>query len=135
MKTALVAFQALDLSSNVIKVALLLVLLLFTHALQVSWDSLPTGIALGFAVNGCVEITASAMFSKLDRIYYVDIDVLRMAGFHICVVIWLVYALMPERPTAVGAPWIANSRSRVLEPGTPKGCEIMSCSYSSVVVS
>jgi hypothetical protein len=97
MNAVFAAFQALDFSTNVINVSLLLVLILFTRALHISWRSLPAGIALGLAVSGCKEIAAAALLSKLDASHYVRIDVLRMAGFHLWVVIWLLYIWFAER--------------------------------------
>lgn len=94
------AFQTLDFSSNVIEIGLLIVMLLFTRALRVSWGSLPAGIVLGFAVSASTEIACAALLSVLDRHQYTQIDSLRLLGFHICVVIWLVYILLPQDSAA-----------------------------------
>lgn len=90
------AFQTLDFSSNVIAFGLLIVLLIFTRALQISWRTLPAGIALGLAITGCAEITGSALLSHATRAQHTEIDSFQLVGFCGCVVIWLVYMLLPD---------------------------------------
>lgn len=94
-RRVMAAFETLDFSSNLIKVGLLLVLVLFTRALQISWRSLPAGIALGFSVTGAAEILAAVLLAKLGHSYYRRVDLFRMAAFHISVLIWLVYIFAP----------------------------------------
>lgn len=92
------AFQALDLPTNAIKLGLLLTLVLFARALRISWRSLPAGIALGFAISASAELAAAPLFSELGSSYYARIDVLRLIGFHACVLIWLIYIFLPSKP-------------------------------------
>ncbi len=92
------AFQVLDFSSSILLVGLLLTVLTFTRALHISWRSLPAGIVLGFAVSAIVELGASPLFSTLGPNYYGSIDVFRLMGFHIAVLIWLVYVFLPSKP-------------------------------------
>ena len=89
-------FQALNFSANLTKIGLLLALILLTRTLGISWRSLPAGIALGFGISASAEIAGSALLSLLQREAYIDL--IRMAAFHICVLIWLIYLLLPERP-------------------------------------
>jgi hypothetical protein len=93
-------FQTLALSANLIEVALLLTLLVFTSALGISWRSLPAGIALGLGVSAAAELGASALLSQFGRSGYVTTDLIRTIAFSICVLIWLVYVLLPERTKA-----------------------------------
>jgi hypothetical protein len=91
-------FQMVDFSGNLIKLGLLLALLFFTRALRISWRSLPAGIALGFGVYASVELSAATLFSVFGHgKNLVLLDAVRMAAFHVCVVIWLVYILLPEK--------------------------------------
>jgi hypothetical protein len=94
-------FQTLAFSANLIKIGLLFALLLFTGALGLSWRSLPAGIALGFGISAAAELGASALLSELGRSGYLSMDLIRMASFHICVVVWLVYVLLPEKPKSL----------------------------------
>jgi hypothetical protein len=96
LERVMAAFQALDFSSSIIAFGLLTVLLIFTRALQISWHSLPTGIALGLAVTGSTEIAGSALLSVTTRAQYMEIDSARLTGFVVCVLIWLVYILLPD---------------------------------------
>ena len=97
-------FAVLDFSTSVLQVGLLLVLFLFSRALGISWRSLPVGIAVGLGIVGCVELSAAPLFSVFSH-RYVLIDVIRMSGFHVCVLVWLFYLLLPERgPKLAGEP-------------------------------
>jgi hypothetical protein len=96
VRRVMAVFQTLDFSSSLIKIGLLLVLLLFTRALHISWRRLPTGIALGFAISASIEMAAAAFLSA-GHSAYVRIDILRMAAFHISVLVWLIYIFLPER--------------------------------------
>src|SRR5437763_10590296 len=96
MQRVMNVFEVLNFSSIVINLGLLVVLLLFTRALHVAWKSLPVGIVLGFGISSSVEMIASTLISG-SRASYINIDYLRMAAFHACVLVWLVYTLRPER--------------------------------------
>lgn len=92
-------FQTMNFSGSLIEIGLVLALLLFTRALQISWRSLPAGVVLGFGVYGSVELAAAALppvFRHGKSLVF--LDVARMAAFHVCVLIWLVYIFLPEKP-------------------------------------
>ena len=98
-------FQVLDFSSSVLQVGLLVVLFLFSRVLHVSWRSFPVGIALGFGILGCVELAAAALLPAFGPRGYAAIDVARLMGFHVCVLVWLGYLVFPERgPKFAGKP-------------------------------
>lgn len=98
MERVMSAFQTLDFSSSLIKVGLLLVLVLFTSVLDISWRSLSAGIALGFGISATAEMAASALLSALGKSGYITIDAIRMSAFHVCVLVWLIYIFLPEKP-------------------------------------
>jgi hypothetical protein len=98
---AMKAFQVLDFSSSVLQVGLLVALLVFARALQISWRSLSAGVALGFAISASAELAAAPLFSELGPSYYGRIDILRLAGFHGGVLIWLIYIFLPRKPPSV----------------------------------
>jgi hypothetical protein len=101
LRRVMKTFQTVDFSLNLIIIGLLLALLLFSRVLQISWRSLPTGIALGFGVYASAEIAASSLLSLLGRPGYVTVDLVRMAAFHMCVVVWSVYIFFrPEAPAS-----------------------------------
>lgn len=102
-------FQVLDFSANFLKLGLILVLLVFSKALAVSWRSLSAGIALGFGIVAACELVGSALIS-VPEAGLIHIDLVRMVGFHLCVLTWLVYILLPEMP-----PREANLRESDLQ--------------------
>lgn len=103
------AFQVLDFSASVLQVGLLLILFLFSRVLRISWRGFPVGIAIGLGIVGCAELSASGLLSVLGARQYVAIDVLRMAAFHVCVLVWLGYLIFSERgPKFAGAPLQAS---------------------------
>jgi hypothetical protein len=104
MERLISIFQTLDFTSNLIKLGLLLVMLLFTRALHISWRTLPAGIVLGFGISACTDMAGSALLSAVGKSGYVVVDLIGMSAFHLCAAIWLVYILLPERlPRFVGA--------------------------------
>ena len=100
------AFQILDFASNLIATGLLLALILCARALRISWRALPAGIALGFGINATGELCGSALLSVLvGRNGYVATDFIRTGSYHLCVLIWSIYILRPERlPSFKGKP-------------------------------
>ncbi|HZP17661.1 MAG TPA: hypothetical protein VFB00_06840 [Terriglobales bacterium] len=94
------AFEILNFSSNLVKVGLLLSLLLFSRVLQLSWKNVSAGIVLGFGVSAAAEMIGSALISTLGKAGYVQIDLIRMTAFHVCALIWTIYAFLPERAPA-----------------------------------
>jgi hypothetical protein len=96
MQRVMNVFEVLNFSSSVINLGLLVALLLFTRALHVAWKSLPAGVVLGFGISSSVEMIASSLIS-LGKTSYINIDYMRMAAFHACVLVWLVYTFRQER--------------------------------------
>ena len=94
------AFQTLQFSANLVKLGLLLVLLVCTIALKISWKSLPAGLALGFGIQSASEMGASALYSALYPAFgkagLLKVDMIGMVAFLFCTIIWLVYILRPE---------------------------------------
>jgi hypothetical protein len=82
-----------------VQTGLLLTLLLFTRAFRISWSSLAAGIALGLGIASSTEIAAAALLSALGNHYYFRIDTMRMAGFHVSVLVWLTYICLPNKRT------------------------------------
>ena len=96
MQRVMNVFQVLNFSFSVINLGLLVVLILFTRALAVSWKSLPAGVVLGFGISSTVEMIASALISVLGKAGYVNLDYLRMGAYHACVLVWLVYTIRAD---------------------------------------
>src|SRR5262249_33063387 len=73
-------------------------LLLLSRVLYISWRGLPAGLALGFGIDSCTELSAAPLFSVFGRAGYVPLDLVRQGAFHVCVVIWLIYIFLPTPP-------------------------------------
>lgn len=84
------AFQTLNLSVNLVKVGFLAALVVLTRLLSISWKGLSAGISLGFGISAAAELGATALFTTSGS---VTPDIIRMAAFHLCVVIWIIYIL------------------------------------------
>ena len=91
------ALQVVDFSSSVIRCGVGIVLFLFTRALQISWRSRSAGIALGFGILASTELVGAGVRGAFGRSAHIAVDLLQMAGFHVGVVVWLVYLFLPER--------------------------------------
>lgn len=91
-------YEILNFSSGLILMGLLVVLFAFSRALRISWLSWMVGIALGFGISTCVDLSSSAWRSAFGRTAFIGADVAQGIAFHLCVVVWLVYLLLPERP-------------------------------------
>ena len=90
-------FHTLGFGMNVITIGFLLGMALYTRVLGISWRGLPAGIALGFGVVAATDLAALPLMAQLGRSTYIPIDVIRLISFHCCVIIWLVYLLLPEK--------------------------------------
>lgn len=91
-------FQALTLSVNLIKVGFLVALILLTRLLNISWKGLPAGITLGFGISAAAEFGATALLTTNAN---VTADIIRMAAYHLCVVIWIIYIIRLNNPRPV----------------------------------
>lgn len=102
-------FQTLDFASNLILAGMLVVLLMFSRALRISWRSWPTGVALGFGVSACFNLASAALRSGLGRSAFIAVDVTQMGAFHVSAIIWLIYVLLPERPPMFQGPGLRQN--------------------------
>jgi len=83
-----------------------LILLLFATAayFRLSWDPRVFGIALGLGISACVHladwaITANGGLAERRHL----LDLANMASFHIAVLIWFYYLLVPQKAAAQSA--------------------------------
>jgi hypothetical protein len=90
-------FHSLDFSSAVIQCGLLITLFLFTRALHISWRSSTAGIALGFGILAAIGLTTSAFHPASGTYQSIILDVIDMAAYQLCVMVWVGYLFLPER--------------------------------------
>jgi len=89
-------FERLDFSSELIMAGMLLVVLLLTRTFHISWRNWTTGIVLGYGVYASIALVGAALRAGFGRTALIPVDIVQMAGFHVCVVIWLVYIFLPD---------------------------------------
>ncbi len=90
-------FHVIDFSSGLMQVGMLLTLFILSRTLQISWRNFATGIVLGFGVSASIQLVGAALRNYFGSRSLIAVDIVEMSGFHVCVVIWLVYVLLPER--------------------------------------
>jgi hypothetical protein len=82
-----------------VELGLVVIIFLFAAYFRLSWDRLSFGILLGFGVSACEYlaswgISANADLSAQGRTL---LDFLEMGTYHLCVLFWCYYLLVPKR--------------------------------------
>jgi hypothetical protein len=90
------ALEQLSIAQDVFELGLLLTLAVVTWVLGISWRSLPAGIARGWGISSSVNIAAMLLLGQVGPSFLLSADTLRMAGFHVCTLVWLWYVVFPE---------------------------------------
>jgi len=91
----------LDQTIYVIECGLLLFIFLFAAYFKLAWGDASFGIALGLGISACVHLATWAVMANgrmADERHLLDF--LNMATYHVCVLIWFYYLLVPQK-TAV----------------------------------
>jgi len=89
--------HVLERSAQIILCGLILSLFMLSSYLHLAWDRLNFGIALGFGILSSMGLALDAMRSQIGLASHLTLDLLDMASYHCCVLIWLFYLLFPER--------------------------------------
>jgi hypothetical protein len=91
------ATYALDRTVSVLQCGLLISLFLFSRYFVLSWRSDAFGIALGLGIFASVELATSAIWLHLGAFGNPAINLLTMATYNCCVLIWVFYLMAPVR--------------------------------------
>ncbi len=78
---------------RVIQVGLILLLLVFSKYVGVSWRQFSFGVSLGFGTFALVELLVVALHAS-DRVSQTTGDITNMAAYNLCVLVWLAYCIM-----------------------------------------
>ncbi|HVO64307.1 MAG TPA: hypothetical protein VMT53_25530 [Terriglobales bacterium] len=100
-----------DRTADVIQCGILALLVLFSKYMRLSWRDFAFGIAIGLGIYAAVDLaiasilaTTSKLSVEQQTVLVLRMTVLSMSTYLFCILIWLVYALLPERvPKAVTA--------------------------------
>ena len=98
------ATRILGRSVSVVQCGLILFLFLFAAHFHLRWRSPVFGITLGFGIVASVYLAYWALMAGWlfgQKTYLLDF--LNMATYHICVLIWFYYLLVPQKSAAVSA--------------------------------
>ena len=90
-------FEMINFSSNLIEAGLVLALFIFARALRISWNNWAAGVALGFGVSASIDLVSAAMRAEWGKRAFGAADLTQMAGFHLCVLVWLVSLVLADR--------------------------------------
>ena len=102
-------FQTVDFAGSVLVLGLVLTVVMLTRVLYISWRNLPAGILVGFGIYASVEFSAAPLLSVFGHgKSLIVLDVVRMGAFHVCTLVWLVYAFLPERSPNLGGTELAR---------------------------
>jgi hypothetical protein len=101
----------LEQTIYLIECGLLVFIFLFAAYFRLTWGNASFGIALGLSVSACVHLGTWAVMANgglLDKRYLLDF--LNMATYHLCVLIWFYFLLVPQKvATTSAAPLPENN--------------------------
>jgi hypothetical protein len=94
----------LEQTFYIVQCGLILFLFLFAAYFRLAWNHRTFGIAFGLGILACEHlavwtITANGLFLEKRSL----LDFLNMATYHVCVLIWFYYLLVPEKTVATSA--------------------------------
>jgi hypothetical protein len=98
----------------IVECGLVLFLFLFAAHFKLAWDNRTFGIALGLGILSCEHMGAWAVMASgalLDKRYLLDL--LNMATYHVCVLIWFYYLLIPQKSAVTAAVSLPEHRLEV----------------------
>jgi hypothetical protein len=89
-------------SSYLVECGLVLFLFLFAAHFKLAWNRRALGIALGFGVVWCEQLAILALIAG-GGLPDKRLDFLSMATYHVCVLLWFYYLLVPEKVATTSA--------------------------------
>jgi hypothetical protein len=87
-----------------IECGLILFLFLFTFSFRLTWDRANLGIGLGRGISSSVHLATWAVMANggLAQSRYL-LDFLNMATYHVCVLLWFCFLLVPQKSVTSSA--------------------------------
>jgi hypothetical protein len=92
----------LERTIYMIECGLIVFLFVFAFYFKLSWNRSSFGIALGLGISACVHLATWALAANgsLSAHYRSFLDFPIMVAYHICVLIWFYYLLLPQKSPA-----------------------------------
>jgi hypothetical protein len=109
---------------RVIQVGLVLLLLVFSKYVGVSWRQFSFGVSLGFGTFALIELLVVALHGS-DRVSQAAGDFANMATYNLCIAVWLAYSVMKSPAREAVNTLLASQRwdyslGDIQHPGTPE---------------
>jgi hypothetical protein len=90
-----------DRTVSIVQCGLLVLVLMLSRFLSFTWRSYVFGIALGLGLFASAELGISALRAQFGTAVAMDFfNLLTLAVYHCCVLLWIAYLLLPQRVTA-----------------------------------
>ena len=95
----------LEQTTYLVECGVLVAIFLFAAFFHLQWPRKVFGIALGLSVSACVHLATWAMIANggLSHSTRVLLVFVNMAAFHLCVLLWFYYLLVPGKVTVKAA--------------------------------
>lgn len=92
-------FHLLAQTVYLVELGLAVIIFLFVAYFGLSWDRLSFGVLFGFGVSSCEYLAAWAIIANADPSSRgrTLLDLLNMATYHLCVLLWGYYLLVPGK--------------------------------------
>jgi hypothetical protein len=94
--TFIALVQDLDRSASFLQSGLLLALFSLSRYFDLPWRSPTFGIALGIGIGASMQLVIEAIRSGFSATGHRTLNLIAMATYHCCVLIWLYYFMRPE---------------------------------------
>jgi len=101
VNTLMLGTNTLDRTVSLLQCGLLLFLFAFSRYFALSLKSRAFGIALGLGSYASVQLAISAVLLYLGSGRSPIVNLLSMATYHCCLVVWMFYMLTPERKPSI----------------------------------
>lgn len=95
----------LEQTTYLIECGILVFIFLFSAYFHLSWPRQVFGIALGLSISACVHLATWGLIDNggLQHSTRIVLTFVNMATFHVCVLIWFYYLLVPHKVVARSA--------------------------------
>jgi hypothetical protein len=94
--TFIALIQNLDRSASLLQAGLLLALFSLSRYFDLSWRSPMFGIALGVGIVASIQLMIEAIRAGFGATGHRTLNLIAMAAYHCCVLVWLYYFMRPE---------------------------------------
>ena len=94
------AVVVVEESARIIEVGALMSLFLLSSAFGLHWRQQVFGIALGLGIFVAVELITVTIWGQTGKAAHDALNVIRILGFNISLLIWIGYLLAPERASS-----------------------------------